>query len=241
MNESQAVTSSRKNSGKSEESLFYKKRQRISTGLLIFVVAIGLPIVSVPNLRNRLTHRVVTLKTAMTGEIKPVIVQAGENKEPFPSEYDNPVIREALPSQVLATGKTSGFSFGNSVPTNDELLRKPRRIIIPVVPPPIVQSAETEQASEAASGEEPKYQQGKAERAAYELLLKSNPAIVDMVQGRRASPVFKSWDAANREEDIYWVRLKFQSEDNTTIDYIWQVKLQTMQVTPLNYNARSIE
>ena len=51
---------------------------------------------------------------------------------------------------------------------------------------------------------------------------------------------FLSWDAAGRGEDIYWVRLKFRSEGKTDIEYIWQVQLQSKQVTPLNYNARSL-
>jgi hypothetical protein len=243
MNESHALASSRKASGRSGESLFYKKRQRIYTGLLIFVVAIGLPIVSVPSLRNRLVNRVVTLKTAITGEIKPAIGQVGENREPFPREYDNPVLPATLVSKVLATGKASDVSSGNFIPTQEDLLRKPRKIKMLVTPPQGSQSEETaptQEPPDASSGEELKYQQGIAERAAYELLLKSNPTVANMIQGRSTSLVYKSWDAANRGEDVYWVRLKFQSEEKTIVEYIWQVKLQTNQVTPLNYNARSI-
>jgi hypothetical protein len=91
------------------------------------------------------------------------------------------------------------------------------------------------------SGErELKYQSGKAEQDAYDLLLKSNPTVAKMVQGSNPSLKFKSWDAANRGEDTYWVRLKFQSEGNPDEEYIWQVKVQSNEVTPLSYNARRI-
>jgi hypothetical protein len=36
------------------------------------------------------------------------------------------------------------------------------------------------------------------------------------------------------------VRLKFQSEGNPDEEYIWQVKVQSNEVTPLSYNARRI-
>ena len=85
-----------------------------------------------------------------------------------------------------------------------------------------------------------KYQKGKAEQDAYDLLLKSSATVAAMVQGSNPSLKFKSWDAANRGEDTYWVRLKFQSEGNQDEDYIWVVKLQSNEVTPLSHNARSI-
>ncbi len=78
------------------------------------------------------------------------------------------------------------------------------------------------------------------EQQAYDLLLKSNPTVAGMVQGSNPSLHFKSWDAANRGEDTYWVRLKFQSNGNPEEEYIWQVKIQANQVTPLSFNARSI-
>ena len=85
-----------------------------------------------------------------------------------------------------------------------------------------------------------KYQKGKTEQDAYDVLLKSSSTVTALVQGSNPSLKFKSWDAANRGEDTYWVRLKFQSEGNSDAEYIWQVKLQSNQATPLNFNARSL-
>ena len=101
---------------------------------------------------------------------------------------------------------------------------------------------DTEQPASTPSGStepEIKYQKGKIEQEAYDLLLKSKPTVAGMVQGSNPSLQFKSWDAASRGDDTYWVRLIFQSEGNDQ-EYIWQVKLQSSQVTPLSYNARSI-
>ena len=70
---------------------FYDKRGRIYTGLLVFVVVVGLPVVTVPALRNRLAARVHGLRSAISGEIEPVRVQVGGNTEPFPSEYEKPL------------------------------------------------------------------------------------------------------------------------------------------------------
>ena len=78
------------------------------------------------------------------------------------------------------------------------------------------------------------------EQQAYDLLLKSNATVAGMVQGNNPSLRFKSWDAASRGDDTYRVRLKFQSNGNPDEEYIWQVKIQANQVTPLSYNARSI-
>ena len=45
---------------------------------------------TVPSLRDRLVTRMYALKTAYSGETSPVMVQAGENHEPFPAEYERP-------------------------------------------------------------------------------------------------------------------------------------------------------
>ena len=109
-------------------------------------------------------------------------------------------------------------------------------------PEKTAETAEQAETQAAPPGEpQLKYQKGKAEQDAYDLLLKSIPAVVGLLQGNNPSLKFKSWDAANRGEDIYWVRLKFQSEGNADAEYIWQVKLQSNEVTPLNYNARGVQ
>ena len=89
-------------------------------------------------------------------------------------------------------------------------------------------------------GDEPKYQKGQIEQKAYDLLLKTLPVVAGMVQGSNPDLQFKSWDAASRGDDVYWVRLKFQPKEGSESEYIWLVKLQSGQVTPHNYNAREI-
>jgi hypothetical protein len=110
--------------------------------------------------------------------------------------------------------------------------------------PPAAKSEEPadQTAAQSAQSQEPqlKYQKGKEEQDAYDLLLKSNATVAGMVQGSNPSLKFKSWDAAIRGDDTYWVRLKFQSEENPDEEYIWVVKPQAKEVTPLSHNARSI-
>jgi hypothetical protein len=96
-----------------------------------------------------------------------------------------------------------------------------------------------QQEAEADRSLEPIFSQGEMEKEAYGLLLQWNPNVDQMVRGGNASLQFKNWSAAKREEDTYWVRLLFQNAtDKTEVAYIWEVKISTKQVTPLNYNAR---
>ncbi len=244
ISESHALTGSTAASTPQHLQRFFKKRQRIYAGLLVFVVVVGLPIVSVPYLRNRLSERVMAIKSAMAGNIKPVVALVGANHEPFPAEYEHPAppipkAPQLPPTERIFTAERSGQlpprAAKRSVP-------KIAKILIPAPPAaPKEEESTGEPASAPAPAEtELKYQQGKVEQEAYELLLKSNATIAGMVQGSNPSLHFKSWDAVNRGEDTYWVRLKFQSEGNPDVEYIWQVKLQTKQVTPLSYNARTI-
>jgi len=221
---------------------FYKTRQRVSMALLIFVVVVGLPIIGVPYVRHRLSTRVMALKMALVGDIKPVTLAVGSNHEPFPTEYQKPIPPPPRPPELGLVQKA--LEMAHPLPP---VSRPPRAIrMAKVVTPPPATDTTTEPAvqtdSQTAQSGEPalKYQSGKAEQDAYDLLLKSNPTVAKMVQGSNPSLKFKSWDAANRGEDTYWVRLKFQSEGNPDEEYIWQVKVQSNEVTPLSYNARSI-
>jgi hypothetical protein len=86
---------------------------------------------------------------------------------------------------------------------------------------------------------EPDFRQGDMEKEAYGMLLQWNPNVDQMVRGSNASLQFKNWGATKREEDTYWVRILFQNAaDKTEVAYIWEVKISSKQVTPLNYNAR---
>ena len=210
------------------------------------MLAASLPLATVPALRNRLLNRVHALKAAFTGDVKPVMVQAGEAREPFPEEYE----RLSVPP-VAQVFKLPAGAVVYQAPQQDvtPVRGTPRRTI--KIPPAGTSSAsadEEEEAGEqvgggAAAGSEnqPKYRQGTIEKEAYDLLLQSNSAIAGIVQGGNPSLRFISWDAAGRGEDLYWVRLKFGSEGKPDAEYIWQVQLQSKQITPLNYNARTLQ
>ena len=221
---------------------FYRRRQSLSTGLLIFIVAVGLPILSVPPLRHRLLTRVMTLKAAMAGVIKPVTLDVGANPQPVPPEFES--VPPELHAPVLPPLSNVFTAKPQPAPTaraaNPPRVLKMQKVLPPAekteAPP---QQAEKETAPPAET--QLKYQKGKSEQEAYDLLLKSNATVAGMVQGSNPSVKFKSWDAANRGEDVFWVRLTFQEEGNAAAEYIWQVKLQSNEVTPLNFNARGLQ
>lgn len=217
---------------------FYRRRQRFSLSLLLFVVIVGLPIIGIPSLRNRLSMRVIELKAAISGDRKPAIVEVGANREPLPQEYQRP--EPVLPRPPVLPQPERVFTMEEPVTKPG----RPARVIV-IERPANRPEEQIEQASSDIAGsqsEEPelKYQRGKEEQEAYDLLLQSYPAVAEMVQGKNPSLRFRSWDAVNRGEDTYWVRLKFQSEGNAEADYIWIVKPQANQVSPLNFNARGI-
>jgi hypothetical protein len=223
-------------------STFYETRRRIYGALLLFVVVAGLPIATIPKLRDRFLTRARVLKDAIAGKRAPVVVQVGENHAPFPAEYARPAPPIAQIPQLPHPGKSLSMSQGTSVLRHSDKrpFVKPGDII--VLSPPSAQGAglAEQTATEAAANNEPKYQQGKTEQQVYDLLLKSNRAIAEIVKGDNPSFKFKSWDVAGRGEDTYWVRLKLQPEGAPEAEYIWLVKLESKQVSPLNYNARAI-
>ena len=217
--------------------------------LFIFIVAVGLPIIGVPSLRQRLSTRVMALKSAMSGEIKPAMLAVGSNHEPFPAEFERPepppaqaaLIKAKLDKVFTTDGTTLNSAAAAARPASPKRA-KPGVAVAPVPPNEAAESAVTQPSVQSApSGEnEPKYQRGKAEQDAYDILLKANPAVAGLIEGKDPSLKFRSWDAASRGDDVYWVRLKFQAEGNSDAEYIWQVKVQANQVLPLNYNARNL-
>lgn len=244
--EAPSSTESAADSKRGNVPRFFRVRQRIYAGLLLFVVVVGLPIVAVPGLRNRLSGRVLQLKTAISGDINPVTAKVGENRKAFPEEYENPAspVAEGL-KLAMAVGTAALTRSAPAVPPAPAH-GSPRFLRIPSVPPVDIRSGEPEDVSSNASTPESpaepglSYQQGKAEKDAYNLLLNSNAAVAGMVQGSNPALRFKSWDGAHRGEDTYWVRLTFQSEAKLDVEFIWEVKLSTSKVTPLSYNARSL-
>ncbi len=186
----------------------------------------------------------MAIRAAAAGEIKPALVDVGANKEPIPLEYQRP--EPVIPRPPVLPSPERIFTMDSSV-------NKPAGSVrVTIVPKPAKSAGKIvdltasgeETASEKApapAGEtEVQYQRGKDEQVAYDLLLKLNPAIADLIQGKNTNLKFKSWDAAKRGEDSYWVRLKFQMEGNAEAEYIWVVKPQASQVSPLNFNARSL-
>jgi hypothetical protein len=241
--------------GAASATEFYRVRYRFYSSLLMFVVVVGLPIISVPALRHRLSGRVQALREAMAGgTIKPAVANVGENKEPFPAEYEKKVGAPNYPKLPAYLAAAQGFSgpVVSSSPapsTSAAPTRSIRSIRIPKTSEDTeAQAGAAAKAQEPAAGQDaagaeaqPKYQQGQMEKESYDFLLKSNPTISGMVLGSNPSLRFKSWDALKREEDAFWVRLTFVSvPGNTDVDYIWQVKLLSKQITPLSYNARTL-
>jgi hypothetical protein len=245
-NESQALNKPTTTPVGRDSGRFFKVRQRVYTGLLLLVVIIGLPIVTVPRLRNRLSTRILALKTAMAGNITPAVAQVGANLEPFPAEYEKP--EPPIPQPPRLPSLERVFTQKPPSPASPSVAAQrsnaPKMAKAEVVPPALMSSEESTEATEPEPAEststEPNYQTGKIEQEAYELVLQSNVKIAEMVKGSDPALHFKSWGAVSRGNDIYWVRLKFQSEKNSDLEYIWQVKLQTKEVTPLSYNARTI-
>jgi hypothetical protein len=227
---------------------FYGTRHKIATGLMIFVVVIGLPIVAIPSLRQRLSNRVMAFKSAVAGGIVPATLDVGANRAPFPTEYASPLPPPPRAPELPNLDRvfTMDGRPARPIPVPSPPPRTPARrpkleASIPSAQPDTEPEAPTIVGQTTPAGEpELKYQKGKAEQEAYEVLLKSSPTVAALVQGSNPSLKFKSWDAADRGENTYWVRLKFQSEGNPDAEYIWQVKLQENQATPLNFNARNL-
>jgi len=221
----------------------------------VFVLVVSLSIAAIPFLRHRLTSRVVTLRAAIVGEKKPLSAQVGQNQEPLPPEFQRPAPAAPRPMQLppldrIFTAEKQAYvppSSSHKVTSSPRILHSPQKAARSEAPEEKInaeQDIEAEQSGSAAASSseaEIKYQTGQMEQQAYDLLLKSNPAVAGMVQGSNPSLHFKSWDAASRGDDTYWVRLIFQSNGNQDGEYIWQVKIQANQVTPLSYNARSIQ
>jgi hypothetical protein len=246
---------------------FYSVRQWIYGGLLLFIVVVGLPIIGVPKLRDRLSERVMGFKTAMLGNnIVPVTLRVGENTEPFPVEFARPEPLLPRPPQFPSLDRifTAKYSSGviKAVESPDIVKKEPKAESIrePRTESPSEQRAESktgssiqsrpeftivsdnpaEEEQDARQNDSPKYQKGAMEQTAYNLLIQSNSSIAEIVKGDHPLLRFKSWDAAKRENDTYWVRLKLQLDKNPEQEYIWEVKIQSKEVKPLSFNAKSI-
>lgn len=230
---------------KASPARFFSVRRHVYGALLVFIVLAGASLFSLPAMRHRLYERVHALKAALSGETRPVMVLAGENREKLPAEYEE--LRPLVPGQAPRQPGLQVLSAESSVADAGFKKSSPRKIKIPQVVSSPVQPEDTEEIDDTDHGPQeggatllPVYRQGVIEKEVYELLLNSSPTVTALVQGNDPSLKFLTWDAANRGEDIYWLRLKFESKDKSVIEYIWQIHLQSRKITPLNYNARSL-
>ena len=206
---------------------------RLYMGLLIFIVAAGLPIVSLPVLRSRLSTRLHILREAV-GPLPlksvPAWAKVGENRYPFPKELERPVVPQPQYSRLLdmrhmvyGTNREGTSPKGLPAGGSEPISSSP--------------------AEAGATGAEapPEFRQGKIEQEAYDILLKSNATVAGMVKGGDASLRFKTWSAAKTEADTYLVDLTFvQAPDNAEGHYIWKVNLATKQITPESRLARTL-
>jgi hypothetical protein len=216
-------------------------------GLLLFVTIAGLPMVAIPSLRNRLSERIFVLKTAISGDIMPATAQVGANLGGFPKEYEAPAPAAFRPfSPASSERKTYAMIAPGLIAP--ETRKVPRRMRILEVPSSEASSVllEPETSSALAVSKKPEpeaqFRQGDGEKDAYTLLMRSSTSIAGLVQGSNPSLHFVSWGALHKGEDVYLVRLKFQSDETPgEVYYIWEVKLKTSEVTPLSYNAKSVD
>jgi hypothetical protein len=219
---------------------FYKTRRRVYGVLLLFILAAGLPISAIPKWRERLLSRTWAFKNAFTGKRSPAVIRVGQIQEPLPPEFQTP----AAPTPTIPPlAKVHSTAQGGYIPGTHELRASStsesrKKILSAAVREE--EAAEESAPDSSIADNEPKYRQGGAEQQAYDLLMASIPMVADIVKGNNPSYRFRSWDAAARGDDLFWVRLKLQAEGQAEADYIWQVKLEAKKASPLNHNARSI-
>jgi hypothetical protein len=228
---------------------FYRVRNRIYSGLLVFVAIAGLPVIAVPVLRHRLADRVHVLRAAISGGYRQVLTaRVGENNIPFPSEYERPMPHRnypQLPPSITGASPQQPIDVGQVYPQRAP--KKGTRAAAEPQAPATADATQPKPAQEAQAEETaaedaaPVYKQGKMEQEVYDILLKTDEHIAGLVQGKNATLHFKSWDVAKRQEDLYWVRIIFtQMPAKTDLECIWQVQAMSKQIMPLNYNARSL-
>lgn len=211
---------------------YYKARQRAFWSLLVFVVAVGLPLVGVPSLRERLRSRVQGLRAAATEPAvvpQPLTAKVGENQQPFPADY----FKAAAPQPEWARALVSSSEPFQVRPVQPQAT--------PELPGNPTGAQDTPQQAAKQGEQEPQYRQGAAEQQAYELVIQSSQPLAAMVNGSDSSLRFKGWGAARMEEDAMLVRLTFvYVPDGSEREYIWRVKMSSKQVAPLNFYSRSI-
>jgi hypothetical protein len=116
-----------------------------------------------------------------------------------------------------------------------------RKLAIPETPTPAVAEAVPPSVQPENTGSEIRYQKGKDEQEAYELLVSTNPTLAGMITGSDPALKFQDWSAANMGQESFYVMVTFlHVPDNQARKYIWNVKVATKQVVPLSAYAREI-
>jgi hypothetical protein len=218
---------------------FYQVRSRFSMGLLIFAVAFGIPIIGVPKLRHRLSERVQVLRQALhSPTVKLVTLKVGENKEAFPEEYIRSNFKPPSTPQFVSV----------------QLMPHPSSKTAPIISDKVIRPGKTEQhagdmpsetqatATSDAADSAPRFQQGRIEKEAYNILLQANSTVSEMVLDKNPAFQFKSWLAAKQQEEgSYLVDLAFNKmPEKQEEHFIWQVNLLSKQITPMSYNAKTL-
>jgi hypothetical protein len=220
-------------------------RSGVYKGLLLFIILAGLPTIAIPKLRNRLSSRIQILKTAWMPNEQPSVTPAGANANPFPKEYEKLAIQKGNKAELTAI---DNYIAAHKSPVSETSPIKGAKILPASKQKAVPYSAVLDSNSSENGANPPAdsanslpiYKQGKNEKEAYELVLKSNKTLAAMVQGENPALHWKTWGAAHRGDDSYWVRVIFINQEKTEIEYIWLVKITSGEISPLSYNARSI-
>jgi hypothetical protein len=254
---------SENNAGAARQALAQPKRpgrpsyhSKTYTGLLIFVVVVGLPLIGIPSVRQRLKTRFDMMRMAVRGEQPPPLpafARVGENQVPFPREYEQPQPRPTFLAGLLAPQQHPSIVISDQggLPTIvPSTLRRTLGSTSPIpskgkpgTPPGALVSAPAQAAAETAgsAGSEPVYKKGEREQEAYDIVLSANQTLAGMVKGSDATLKFQDWTAASMGEDSYYVMVTFlQTADSVARKYIWNVKVSSKEVTPLSSYAMSI-
>ncbi|MDR1727374.1 MAG: hypothetical protein LBT74_05525 [Acidobacteriota bacterium] len=215
-----------------------KARRRVYGGLLAFAVCAGVLLCGLPQLRERLVGRSRLLKGALAGDARPEILPMGEDELPYPEEF---AIPDPPPVQPAPRGASLRPSREPDRPADEagQVGAGARRRL--TVPSPAAGAAHDGGGApgDADLGQAPRFQQGAKEREAYDKVLAANPKLADMVAGLDAGLRFKTWAAAHRGGELYWVRVTFAGADGKDVEYIWRVDAAGT-VAPLSFNARSL-
>jgi hypothetical protein len=232
-------------------SAFYLARYRFYAGLLLFVVVAGVPMLAVPGLRGRLFGRVAQLRTAVAGKSNtlPVSAAVGQNTLPFPAQYERPVVPKPqlpqfppIPGLLDLTQKQAPAGPARPTPRPAPVRTESIPTTEPAPPTVTARAPEaTAAAQETTASDDPVYRQGPPETDAYNILLGASATVRGIADGTYAPLRLKTWAAARRDEDTYWVQLTLMpSAGGAAGEYIWQVKMTSREATPLNFNARTL-